>query len=74
MIGYEYENIINDLVTRGTYKDNIGRWIAGIGDDYVIADTEEEACQAIRKHHKNVEHFLFKIAQPNTDVVLIAAA
>jgi hypothetical protein len=76
MIGYEYEyeNIVNDLLAKGLYKENIGRWIAAVGEDYVIADSGKEAFDKIRKKYRGAEPFVFKIFAPDKSVIMIAAA
>jgi len=76
MIGYEYEyeNIVNELLTRGIYKENIGRWIAAVGEDYVIADSGKEAFDEIRKKYRGAEPLVFKIFAPDKSVIIIAAA
>lgn len=74
MIGYEYENIVNDMLEKGIYKENIGRWVAAIGEDYVIAESGKEAFDEIRKKYRGAEPFVCKILSPDKYVVMIAAA
>lgn len=74
MIGYEYEAIVNDLLEKGIYKENIGRWIAAVGEDYIIADSGQEAFSEIRKKYGDIEPFVCKIIAPDKYVIMIAAA
>jgi hypothetical protein len=71
---YEYESAVNDMLEKGIYKKNIGRWIAAVGNDYVIADSGKEAFDEIRKKYRGVEPFVFKVLAPNKYVIMIAAA
>lgn len=70
----EYEYIINELLEKGLYKENIGRWIAIVGDDYIIADSGKEAFLEMRKKYGNIEPFVCKIYVPNKYTIMIAAA
>lgn len=74
MIGYEYESIVNDLLERGIYKKNIGKWVAAVGDDYVIARSGKEALSEIRKRYGDIEPFICQILAPDKYVIIIAAA
>jgi hypothetical protein len=71
---YEYESVVNDMVAKGIYKENIGKWIAAVGDDYVIADSGKEAFDEIRKRYRGAEPFVFKVLAPNKYTIIIAAA
>lgn len=71
---YEYENIVNDMLEKGIYKENIGRWVAAVGEDYVIADSGKEAFSEIRKRYGDIEPFICKIYVPNKYTIMIAAA
>ena len=74
MVGYEYENIVNDMLEKGIYKENIGRWVAAVGNDYIIAESGKEASDEIRKRYRGAKPFVFKVLLPDKYVVMIAAA
>lgn len=70
----EYEYVVNDLLERGIYKENIGKWVAIVGEDYIIAESGKEAFLEMRKKYGNVEPFICKIYVPNKNTIMIAAA
>lgn len=61
----EEEFVSKDLVKKKTYKENIGKFVAVVGKDYVIADSGKQAMAEIAKSHPDAEPFVFRIHDPS---------
>lgn len=72
--GYGYEYVVEDMLEKGIYKENIGKWVAIVENDYIIADSGKEAFLKMRKKYGDIEPFVCKIYAPNKYTIIIAAA